>query len=90
QGEHTLDLPGSLQIQDPSLTQVGVHQAEALRSKFTLTGRELVVVSPIRRTLETARILTKDINCRKIVSPFVSPRMFPQNPEWKTLPCDKN
>ena len=89
QGEHTLDLPGSLQIQDPSLTQEGVNQAEALQSQFTLTERDLVVISPVRRTLETAKILTKDINCRKIVSPFVSPRMFPQNPEWKTLPCDR-
>ncbi|CAN7282179.1 histidine phosphatase family protein [Rossellomorea sp. LjRoot5] len=89
QGEHTVDLPGSLQIQDPSLTQVGVHQAEALGTQFTLTERDLVVVSPIRRTLETAKVLTEDISCRKIVSPFVSPRMFPQNPEWKTLPCDR-
>jgi broad specificity phosphatase PhoE len=89
QGEHTLDLPGSLQIQDPSLTKKGVNQAEALHSQFTLTERDLVVISPIRRTLETARILTKDISCRKIVSPSVSPRMFPQNPEWKTLPCDR-
>lgn len=89
QGEHTLNLPGSLQIQDPSLTQEGVHQAEALQTHFPLTERDLVVISPVRRTLETAKILTKDVSCRKIVSPLVSPRMFPQNPEWKTLPCDR-
>jgi hypothetical protein len=26
---------------------------------------------------------------QEIVSPLVSPRMFPQKPEWKTLPCDE-
>ncbi|MCC5801181.1 histidine phosphatase family protein [Rossellomorea vietnamensis] len=89
QGEHTRDLPESLQMQDPSLTKKGVNQAEALQSQFTLTERDLVVISPVRRTLETAKIIMKDINCRKIVSPFVSPRMFPQKREWKTLPCDR-
>jgi broad specificity phosphatase PhoE len=89
QGEHTLDLPDSLQIQDPSLTQEGVNQAEALQSQFPVTESDLVIISPVRRTLETAKILTKDVSCRKIVSPLVSPRMFPQNPEWKTLPCDR-
>jgi broad specificity phosphatase PhoE len=89
QGEHTLDLPNSLQIQDPSLTKEGVYQAEVLRAQMTLTERDIVVISPVRRTLETANIITRNISCRKIVSPLVSPRMFPQNPEWKTLPCDR-
>ena len=35
QGEHTVDLPGSLQIQDLSLTQKGVNQAETLQSGHT-------------------------------------------------------
>ena len=87
QGEHTLDLPDSLQIQDPSLTQAGVNQAEALQSQLTLTERDLVVISPVRRTLETAKILTKDIGCRKIVSPLVSPRMFPQILSGKPFPA---
>ncbi len=88
QGEHTLNLPDSLQIQDPNLTKEGVYQAQSLQSQITLNERDIVIISPVRRTLETANILTKDISCRKIVSPLVSPRMFPQNPEWKTLPCD--
>lgn len=88
-GEHTLDLPASLQLTDPGLTIYGVSQAKSLRSQFTLTERDIVIISPIRRTLQTAYIWSEDINCRKIVSPIVSPRMFPQNPEWKTLPCDK-
>jgi broad specificity phosphatase PhoE len=89
QGEHTLDLPASLQIQDPALTKAGVYQAESLQSQISLTEKDIVVISPVRRTLETADILTKGISCRKIVSPLISPRMFPQNPEWKTLPCDR-
>ncbi len=88
QGEHTLHLPESLHIHDPSLTKEGVDQVESLRPQFKITDKDLVVISPVRRTLETANILTKDINCRKIVSPLVSPRMFPQIPEAKTLPCD--
>ncbi|MGD6803865.1 histidine phosphatase family protein [Rossellomorea vietnamensis] len=89
QGEHTLNSPDSLQIQDPALTKEGVFQAQSLQSQINLNERDIVVISPVRRTLETASILTKDINCRRIVSPLVSPRMFPQNPEWKTLPCDR-
>ncbi|RLQ94560.1 histidine phosphatase family protein [Falsibacillus albus] len=89
QGEHTLDLPASLQIQDPALTRQGAFQAESLQTQITPTERDIIVISPVRRTLQTAYILSEGIRCRKIVSPLVSPRMFPQNPEWKTLPCDK-
>ncbi|WP_421385329.1 histidine phosphatase family protein [Bacillus salacetis] len=89
QGEHTLNLPDSLQIQDPALTKKGIKQAESLQSQITITDKDIVVISPIRRTLETANILTRNIGCRKVVSPLVSPRMFPQNPEWETLPCDR-
>ncbi|MGB8000669.1 MAG: histidine phosphatase family protein [Anaerobacillus sp.] len=89
QGEHTVDLPESLQLRDPDLTQEGVSQAKSLQTQFPLTERDIVVISPLRRTLQTASIWSQDITCRKIVSPLVSPRMFPQNPEWSTLPCDQ-
>ncbi|CAM3984219.1 histidine phosphatase family protein [Mesobacillus zeae] len=89
QGEHTLDLPASLQLMDPGLTKDGVSQAKSLQTQFTLAESDIVIVSPIRRTLQTAYIWSNDINCKKIVSPLVSPRMFPQNPKWKTLPCDR-
>ncbi|KMN41083.1 histidine phosphatase family protein [Bacillus sp. LK2] len=89
QGEHTLDLPGSLQLIDPGLTKDGVSQAKSLKKQFTLTESDIMVISPIRRTLQTASIWSENINCKKVVSPLVSPRMFPQNPEWKTLPCDR-
>lgn len=89
QGEHTMDIPNSLQITDPSLTNIGVNQAKLLRNQFPLSNKDIIIISPIRRTLETAFIWSENIKCRKIVSPLVSPRMFPIRPGSKTLPCDK-
>ena len=89
QGEHTLDIPSSLQITDPSLTIKGVNQAKLLRNQIPLTNKDIIIISPIRRTLETAFIWSENIDCRKIVSPIVSPRMFPILPDRSTLPCDK-
>ena len=89
QGEHTLDLPKSLQHSDPSLTSLGIEQARKLKAQFHLTEEDVIFISPIRRTLETAVIFTENVNCRKIVSPLVSPRMFPILPYKKTLPCDE-
>ncbi|WP_394190965.1 phosphoglycerate mutase family protein [Paenisporosarcina quisquiliarum] len=89
QGEHTMDVPRSLQLKDPSLKPNGVKQAELLRNKFPLTNTEIVFISLIRRSLQTAFIWSETIDCRKIVSPFVSPRMFPILPRKKTLPCDE-
>ena len=89
QGEHTLDIPRSLQSADPSLTPKGVKQAESLRNQIPLTNNDIVFISPIRRTLQTAFIWSENIDCRKIVSPFVSPRMFPILEGKNTLPCDE-
>ena len=89
QGEHTLDIPKSLQIKDPALTPKGQKQAKLLRNQFPLTSED--IISPIRRTLQTAYIWSENIDCRKIVSPLVSPRIFPlcPFPNKSTLPCDK-
>ena len=89
QGEHILDIPSSLQIKDPVLTTKGVEQSKLLRIQFPLTNKDIIIISPIRRTLETAFIWSENIDCRKIVSPFVSPRMFPIRSDWESLPCDK-
>ncbi|MFB4166886.1 histidine phosphatase family protein [Virgibacillus sp. JSM 102003] len=89
QGEHTLDLPESLHTLDPALTKEGVNQAKTLKKQFPLSQSDVIIISPIRRTLQTAQIWSEGIKCRKIVSPLISPRMFPQNPEWQTLPCDE-
>ncbi|RIW34665.1 histidine phosphatase family protein [Bacillus salacetis] len=88
QGEHTLDLPGSLQLNDPGLTLHGQSQAAELRKKFNVTEEDIIIASPVRRTLETASIFSNEVRCSKVASPLVSPRMFPQKPEWNTLPCD--
>lgn len=89
QGEHTLDIPSSLQIKDPILTSEGIRQAKSLRKNLPLTNKDIIFISPIRRTLQTAFIWSENVDCRKIVSPLISPRMFPLIPDGKTLPCDK-
>ncbi|WP_397538746.1 histidine phosphatase family protein [Rummeliibacillus pycnus] len=89
QGEHTLDIPSSLQISSPSLTTKGVEQAKLLRNQLPLTDKDIIIISPLRRTLQTAFIWSENIDCRKIVSPLVSPRIFPFLPERNTLPCDR-
>lgn len=87
QGEHTVNLPASLQNPDPVLTKEGINQAKKLRKEFPLSEKDVLVISPIR-TLQTAMIWSEGINCNKIVTPLVAPRMFPQNPDWDSLPCD--
>ncbi|WP_025786279.1 histidine phosphatase family protein [Sporosarcina sp. D27] len=89
QGEHTLNLPSSLHIKNPSLTVKGINQAKLLWKKFFLKNEDIIFISPIRRTLETALIWTNNIDCRKVVSPLVSPRIFPTRTNGKTLPCDE-
>jgi broad specificity phosphatase PhoE len=89
QGEHTLDIPNSLQMKDPLLTPEGIEQAKSLRNILPLTYKDIIFISPISRTLQTAFIWSDNVNCRKIVSPLVSPRLFPLVPDGKTLPCDK-
>ncbi|QUW23567.1 histidine phosphatase family protein [Sporosarcina sp. Marseille-Q4063] len=88
QGEHTVDIPNSLQIKDPSLTAKGVKQAKLLRNTFPLTNKDIIYISPTRRTLQTAFIWSEHVACTKIVTPFVSPRMFPVLPSKSSLPCD--
>lgn len=88
EGEHTLDIPHSLHSSDPSLTKKGEKQAESLFDDFPLTSKDLVIVSPTRRTLQTAKYWIGDINCKQIVHSFVSPRIFPLRDNAKTLPCD--
>ncbi len=89
EGEHTLNIPSSLHIEDPSLTVKGINQAKLLRNKIPLNNKDIVFISPIKRTLETALIWSNNIDCRLIVSPLVSPRIFPIRPGCSTLPCDK-
>jgi broad specificity phosphatase PhoE len=89
EGEHTLDLPHSLSREHPRLTTVGRAQVAELRALLALTRNDLLVVSPTRRTIETAALLAEDAGTLQFVSPAVGPRMFEPHPRWTTLPCDR-
>ena len=88
EGEHTLNFPDSLHMSDPYLTEKGKSQAKSLTKDFLLSTEDVVIVSPIRRTLQTAQLWVDQVNCKRIVHPLVSPRLFPLRIEAKTLPCD--
>jgi len=89
QGEHTLNIPQSLHIDDPPLTSSGITQAKGLAEEFPLTEDDILIVSPLRRTLQTAELWSKGVECKKVATPLVSPRLFPQISKAKTLPCDQ-
>ncbi|WP_312092383.1 histidine phosphatase family protein [Niallia sp.] len=88
EGEHTLNLPTSLQKRNPSLTKKGMGQAKKLKDSFPLSTQDIVFISPLVRTMQTAMLWTDGVDCRKIVTPYVSPRMFPLLANKHTLPCD--
>jgi broad specificity phosphatase PhoE len=88
EGEHMLDLPRSLDMQHPRLTEAGRTQVAALKPIVGVTDVDLVLASPTPRTLETARMLCDGAGPRRYVSPLVGPRMFPQNPKYNPLRCD--
>ncbi len=89
QGEHTLNLPESLHLTNPSLSIQGRIQAQKLRSTLPLTSEDVLIVSPTLRTLQTASIWSDTVDCDKLVHPLVSPRIFPPRLAAKTLSCDE-
>ncbi|HDR7708972.1 histidine phosphatase family protein [Bacillus cereus] len=88
EGEHTTDLPESLQVFDPPLTRVGKAQAKLLQRDVPLQETDILIASPTLRTLQTAAIWSEKVACQKIVHPYASPRIFPYREGAKTLPCD--
>ncbi|MFD1030611.1 histidine phosphatase family protein [Metaplanococcus flavidus] len=90
QGEHTLNLPESLHLSHPSLTIKGMNQAKNLRSTLPLTSEDVLIVSPTLRTLQTAAIWSENMECKRVVHPLVSPRIFPARSDAATLPCDES
>lgn len=88
QGEHTTNMPTSLEIRHPALTEEGKEQARKLIGIFDLKPTDIIISSPTRRTIETANIVTESQNLKKYISPLIGPRMFSQNPEWVTYGCD--
>ncbi|PEU69884.1 histidine phosphatase family protein [Bacillus paramobilis] len=88
EGEHTKDLPSSLQVLHPPLTNEGRNQAKLLPCNMPLQETDILIASPTLRTLQTATIWGEKVACQKIAHPYVSPRIFPYREGAKTLPCD--
>lgn len=86
-GEHLIDYPNRLNTLHPGLTEYGEFQVTQLREKIRINPDDLMLVSPTKRTIETATILKNSLDF--IISPLVGPRMFPQNPESLVLACDQ-
>ncbi|WP_165763795.1 histidine phosphatase family protein [Halalkalibacter urbisdiaboli] len=89
QGEHVSRPPASLQIKDPSLTDIGKWQATNLKEIFPVSSDDLFIISPLRRTIQTALIWTSDVPCQRVVHPLVGPRMFPLLTQDKAYGCDQ-
>lgn len=53
EGEHTKDLPASLQRLNPSLTDEGRNQAKLLQCNVPLQETDILIASPTLRTLQT-------------------------------------
>lgn len=81
--------PQSLQMKDPSLTEVGESQANTLKETFPVSSNDLFIISPLRRTIQTALIWTVDVDCQKIVHPLIGPRMFPLLSPDMAYDCDQ-
>jgi broad specificity phosphatase PhoE len=89
QGEHNLNVPDRLSIGHPSLTQRGREQVRNLAFEFTFDNQDLFIVSPTKRTIETANILTESLSApKKYISPLVGPRVFPLYTHSTTAKCD--
>lgn len=88
EGEHTKDLPSSLQMLNPSLTDEGRDQAGFIQYNVSLQETDILIASPTLRTLQTAAIWSEKVACQKIVHPYASPRIFPYREGAKTLSCD--
>ncbi|MFX3647820.1 MAG: phosphoglycerate mutase family protein [Paenibacillus sp.] len=86
-GEHLLDYPNQLNRLHPGLTELGKRQVIALRKQVVVAPEDVILVSPTKRTIETALLLAENINLT--FSPLVGPRMFPQNPDFIAYVCDQ-
>lgn len=84
--EHLNDYPNQLNMLHPGLTDQGKMQVNQLRTRIIVHRDDLILVSPTRRTIETACLLTDHDHFT--VTPLVGPRMFPQNPKFPVLLCD--
>ena len=76
---------GNYDILDPDLTPLGIDQCRALRDTFPYQDKiELVVASPLTRTIETALYAFEPIITR-LNKPLVA---LPELQETGNIPCD--
>lgn len=61
-GEHLNDYPNRLNTLHPSLTEYGKYQVTQLRKEIKIDSNDLVLVSPTKRTIETATILKNGLD----------------------------
>ncbi|GAE08494.1 phosphoglycerate mutase family [Paenibacillus sp. JCM 10914] len=80
--------PRSLQLRDPGLTPLGQRQSKKLQDKLPLSSDDLIVISPTRRTIETAQLWSEGAACKQIVHQAVGPRMFPLLAASMSYGCD--
>lgn len=87
-GEHLVDYPNQLNCLHPGLTELGKSQVIALRKQVVFAPEDVILVSPTKRTIETAQLI---IPIKNLVffSPLVGPIMFLQNPEFVPFVCDQ-
>ncbi|MCL6659998.1 histidine phosphatase family protein [Paenibacillus amylolyticus] len=72
-----MDYPNQLNCLHPGLTELGKSQVIALRKQVVFAPEDVILVSPTKRTIETALLLTPNKNF-VFFSPLVGPRMFPR------------
>jgi broad specificity phosphatase PhoE len=87
-GEHMLRVPDSYLVSDPALTDRGVEESLRLRSRLPLTEHDVVIASPTRRTLQTARLWCEGTHAARFIHPAIGPRQFPSRYDFRTMPCD--
>lgn len=86
---HTVNPPESLHRRHPALTGEGKQQAAELHKTLPLRSGDFVYISPTVRTLETFHYWNHSAEAEGMVTPWAGPRIFPQRPGCKTLPCDE-
>ncbi|MBM6383019.1 MAG: histidine phosphatase family protein [Paenibacillus sp.] len=86
-GEHLIDYPNQLNELHPGLTELGKSQVTKLSKQMKIDPHDVILVSPTRRTIETALLLTAEEHLT--ICPLVGPRMFPQDPEFVPFICDQ-
>lgn len=73
---------------NPWLTEKGIDQSIRLNDRFPVTVDDMIVISPTRRTIQTALHWDSQQKSQFIIHNAVGPRMFPVLPASRALPCD--